>query len=464
MKRTEILSTTKYDSDNPDLFKIQLDQPQAGQTTDVYSFTLSGWVLGHEQPVKTLVISSQGQPIKTAPVDMFRPKVNVLYPASPGNNSCGFNTEIGLVGLPHTCEIEVSADLADGRRVPMALLRVRHEPVETTHTPLVQPLMITSEGRSGSTWSMHLLGEHPEIVIHKSFPYETMAANYWIHLFKVLTDPANHLQSTGRLGFTDRPWNIGHNPYFTRPLINDASLRTWFGADLVARTAGFCQQNIDEYYLRLAASQGEGQPRYFAEKNRGNYIPGLLFDLYPSAREIFVFRDFRDMVCSMFAFNRRRGFVGVGPLNARDDADFIRLLRPVIERLMAAYRERSNLAIAIKYEDLVLSPETVLPRVLDYLGVASDFATIRGMIKRASKPESRSLIRQLATRFVPARIKARRPEIFTQLQSHQTSGGDPAKSVGRWKTDLSPELQGVAHEAFGDLLVEAGYSVDPETF
>jgi hypothetical protein len=456
MSRLEILGVNIF-AGGPEIFKFRIDQPRSGQAADIYSFTFSGWVLGQDAPVESLAISCRGDRIKEIPVNLLRPEVSARYPNAAGSGAAGFNTEIGVVGLPETCDLEISAQIGDGEPVLLGTITLRHGPLETTYTPQLQPLMITSLGRSGSTWSMRLFGEHPDIVINRVHPYEVMAANYWVHLAKVLTDPANHSQSSERLGFADRHWKIGQNPYFTRPVIKYPEMRSWFGYDLVARTAGFCMQNIDEYYLRLAEAQGEPVPRFFAEKNRANHIPRMFFDLYPGAREIFVIRDFRDMACSMFSFNRKRGYVGVGPKHAADEIDFIRKLRPSIERMLEAYRERSGRSLLVKYEDLVLQPENVLPGVLDYLGVRSDPETILNMRNDAAKTPRTSVVKGLLARFVPSRFQARSPEFFSRMKSHQTSGGDPSRSVGRWSTDLTPELQAVANEAFGDLLEEAGY-------
>ena len=41
----------------------------------------------------------------------------------------------------------------------------------------------------------------------------------------------------------------------------------------------------------------------------------LTAELYPDAREVFLVRDFRDMVASIFAFNRKRGVRGFGALS-----------------------------------------------------------------------------------------------------------------------------------------------------
>ena len=44
------------------------------------------------------------------------------------------------------------------------------------------------------------------------------------------------------------------------------------------------------------------------------------------------------------------------------------------------------------------------------------------------------------------------------MQQHLTSS-DVTKSLGRWRSSLSPELQAAANAAFGDVLEQFGYDV-----
>lgn len=459
MTTIEILDVTTSHRDTEWLFNGTIEKPAVGFSDDIYSFSLSGWVLGTREVPESLVITHQGVRVKVVPISSLWPKISLRYPSQPGAQTPGFHTEISVTGYPSPCELAVHVQIKDGPLVPFGRIRIRHAPLATGYRAQVQPLMITSLGRSGSTWSMRLFGEHPEIVIHRVHPYETMAANYWVHQMKVLTDPANHEQSIGRLGFADRPWNTGQNPYFTHPVIEHSEMRRWFGKDLVERTGAFAQQNIDAFYLALAGAQKDPKPRFFAEKNRADHIPRLLYGLYPDAREIFVLRDFRDMACSMFSFNKMRGYVGVGPLGARDDVDFIRKLRPSIERLLDDYEERKDRSILVKYEDLILRPEETIPGALGYIGVRNDLKTIRAMLKDANKVPARQRAKDILSRVVPKRMQQRRPALFTRLTPHKTSGNDPARSIDRWKSDLPGELQDVAHESFGDLLQRAGYEI-----
>lgn len=459
MKLIEIMDVSTTLPDKEWVMDGRIINPRPGHSDDIYSFSLAGWVQGRDRMPESLVVTHRGKPVKIVPFASTPAKISIAGLIRAGDHQADFQTEVSVTSLPSPCIFDLSVQFADGPQVPFGTVQVRHQPIKSDYPAQVQPLMITSLGRSGSTWSMRLFGEHPEIVFHRVHAYETMAANYWLHLLKVLTDPANHAQSTNRLGFADRPWHIGQNPYFTRSLIDHAEMRRWFGNDLIRRTAAFCQQNIDEYYLTLARAQGDPKPLFFAEKNRGNHIPRLCFGLYAGARELFVLRDFRDMACSMFAFNKKRGYVGVGPMNASDDRDFIRLLRPSIEQILGAYEERRDRSLMLHYEDLILKPEATLKTALEYIGVRADQRTIKKMLSDARKVPTRQRIRSAIVNLVPNRIKLRHPRMFARTASHVTASGGPAGSVGRWQQDLPQDLQDVAHESFGDLLEQAGYPV-----
>jgi hypothetical protein len=41
-------------------------------------------------------------------------------------------------------------------------------------------------------------------------------------------------------------------------------------------------------------------------------VPRIARDLYPRANEIFLVRDFRDLICLVLAFNEKRGTVEFG--------------------------------------------------------------------------------------------------------------------------------------------------------
>jgi hypothetical protein len=58
-----------------------------------------------------------------------------------------------------------------------------------------------------------------------------------------------------------------------------------------------------------------------------------------------------------------------------------------------------------------------------------------------------------------ARLIAAAAPDAPELRGHGTADS-PAASIGRWRTDLAPELRAAVEETFGDLLREFGYEVD----
>jgi hypothetical protein len=82
----------------------------------------------------------------------------------------------------------------------------------------------------------------------------------------------------------------------------------------------------------------------------------------------------------------------------------------------------------------VCDPASRLPPLLDFLGLDAAPETVSRLIAAAA-PDA--------------------PE----LRGHGTAGS-PAASIGRWRHDLSPEMNSAVEEMFGDLLSDFGYEVD----
>ena len=206
----------------------------------------------------------------------------------------------------------------------------------------------------------------------------------------------------------------------------------WLDRRHVEELVPFCAAQIDAFYRRAGEEEGKA-PRFFAEKFApGSFVPEALWSLYPSAREIVLVRDFRDMTCSILAYNRKRGYDGFGRDRAASDVEYVHRLRTDASRLLDRWKERSEHAFLLRYEDLIRHPEQTLARILAYLDVASDEATVQEVLTTA-----RSLT----------------PDAQAQ-HSTSASAGD---SVGRWRQEMEPALQEASHEAFSDLLSAFGY-------
>jgi len=257
-----------------------------------------------------------------------------------------------------------------------------------------------------------------------------------MQLLKAVSEPASYLQ-TLNTNLSDEHWWLGHESHLSDLAIPaDPEVHQWLGRDCIESLTAFCQNRIEEFYEQIAVMQSQTDAAYFAEKygSEGFFksIRRMIQELYPHSREILLVRDFRDIVCSILAYNAKQRFVAFGRENVSSDEEFIERIRLHALGLLRNYESRSSQVHLLRYEDLILRPIETLDVLLNYLGLAPTPATVEGMIERAS-------------------------EETLLMREHRTSP-DPEKSIGRWWRDLDPSLQAVCQEAFGDVLQGFGYT------
>lgn len=434
MSVVEIQNVQVAAPNNERLRAFALDAPRADTAAEVYDIEVAGWVLGGAVPAVAVEVHAEGQVLRRVPLDQQRPDVARAYPEVAEAATCGFRLWVGTVGLEPGVPLQVRAVLADDARVRLGGITYTHRPLRTGFEPALQPLMLTTMGRAGTTWTMRLLSEHPQIVVHRWHPYELRAARYWWHMLKVLGEPKDPYRS-GQADFfqTNRSF-VGHNPFYPEPLNVTPGMREWFGREYVEELGAFCQRQAETCYRRIGAAQGQNDPVFFAEKHRADALPWLVWELYPRAKELFLVRDFRDVVSSMLAFNIKHGRRVFGPAHVETDEEFARFLRnSTVRQLARSWPKRRDRAHLIRYEELIGRPAETLRGMLAYLELADDGATVDGMLARAS---------------------AENPEMRRHLTSR-----DVSTSIGRWRQSLSPSVQAVVNDVYADVLEEFGYAV-----
>src|SRR4029453_17528223 len=198
----------------------------------------------------------------------------------------------------------------------------------------------------------------------------------WIDALLTLSSPVSFLRGVApQAGVEDAMWWIGTGEPMRGPL-RDEGVQEGLGGEAVEALATVSQQRIDALYERIAATTGDGDKQLFAEKSnlRGSSVAA---ELYPNGRELFLVRDFRDMVCSVFAYNRKRGVTGFGRARADSDVDYVEGPGGGGDSLARAWERRRDRAPLVRYEELVLDPERALTGLLEYLGVDSSPEAIR---------------------------------------------------------------------------------------
>jgi hypothetical protein len=411
-----------------------IDGPTAGCQSDAHSLDIWGWFLASNAEVKHIRVAFDGIGLATAKVDVPRPDVQKYFGLGPEAENCGYSMRVNLLGIGPDFELMVQAELADRQLIPIGIVRGRQRLLDTNFVPQYAPLLVTRMGRSGSTWLMRLLAQHPAIVVHHAYPHEVNTLRYWLHALTVLSAPADTRNSAQPDNFSLNRYWVGHNPYHAPPATDIDSLRRWLGHAYVEDLATFIQRSIDTFYRHIAISQGHPNAVYFAEKVRIDRMPYLAWELYPQAREVFLVRDLRDMLCSVRSFNAKRGFLSFGYEFAdRGDADFVKLLRVQGTQLVNSWRRRQSKAFWLHYEDLISKPEESLACLLQYLELDSSPAVIKAMLHQASLDTP-------------------------QMRDHRTSEGIKL-SIGRWQRDLDDTMKVICHDLLGDVLQDLGYSV-----
>jgi hypothetical protein len=416
------------------LLGCRLDAPKPAGESGTYGFEIVGWALAEAAPPAKVQILQEGRVVAEGALEEKRPDIAAAFPQAPHGGECGFRIPVSALDLRQDFALSVVAKGEEGFQAPIAEVEGCRAALPAGGEDLIQPLMVNTIGRSGSTWIVWLLSCLSEAVAFSPWARDARVGTYWTSVLQALSRPQSYLAQLVPGPLEQRNW------WFDRPDLRsgvggDQALEAWLGGDGVESLAGFCQSRIDAFYAHIA--EDGKRPRYFVEKYLPYQLtPDLLSELYPGAREIILVRDFRDMLCSVIAFNEKRGWEAFGRASARDDAEYVQTtVANSAKRLLRRLRERGDAALLVRYEDLILEPEATLATTMRYLGLEASEEAVAATLKRADEDSPRN-------------------------DDHRTTDKVSA-SIGRWKRDLSPELAEVCAEVLDPVLTEFGYEPTP---
>jgi hypothetical protein len=423
MATAEILHISSLPHDDR-VAGFELDRDN--QASPGHHLTVSGWARAPDGPARVRVLV-EGRLLCATDANLER----------PGAGPCGFACSFSVLGLPAECDLAVEVLMPGVAPIPVAVLRIRREPLALEPATGLRPVIVRSLGRSGSTWAMTVLGRHPEIVVYGAFEYEPNVARWWADALADLAEPVTLAQwFDSRFAGSD-PWWLGRNRPGPLPSLTDDRAKRWLGKEAVEELAGFGRRMVGSFYAEAAADQGKDGAACFAEKRapawRGTAI---LRELYPELREIYLVRDFRDVLCSRLAFTRRRGVTSFGLETLRDgegDEDYVRgYMRQEVARFYDLWKLWQGESFLLRYESLVEEPQETLMSLFAYIGVDAAPGSVASVLEQASTldPETK--------------------------RSHQTARDDRA-SIGRWRQDLDEGLKAASRESFGEALAGLGY-------
>jgi hypothetical protein len=346
-------------------------------------------------------------------------------------SNCGFASRVNTIELPQRFKVGLVARFEGDEAARVAVIEGTRRALPAQTATRFQPIMVTTLGRSGSTWLMSLLGQHPEITAFQAQTNEARAACYFADVLRILSRPSSYMSAARGYAVTTLDW-MGASP--TRPLHEyerDPDLLEWLGSTYVEELIAFVAQRLDALYTQLSAKEGKERATRFVEKCPPNGPQVMLSEIYPKAREILLVRDFRDYFCSVRSW-------GWGWEESRSryssDEDWVRGSLARQARALSVYRRDRPEALVLRYEDLVTRTGETLESIFAHLEVEDSPAMVRSVIERTEEKSDQAI-----------------------ALGHQTSGG-PTESIGRWKKDLEPSLQKACEEAFGPVLAEFGYA------
>lgn len=413
-----------------------VESPVTGGSSETFSFTVRGWAIGRDSEVDVFQLRQGDYVAAEVPPNRTITTSEEDLKTVNGREASGFETLVRAIEISPAFEIEVVAGLQDGTRCTIGTIAGRRELLIPPRQPALNPAMITTIGRSGSKWLAWLMSCHPEVIAFQPLVFEPRVATYWMTVLRALTAPKSYLRQIHTERWEEPRWWLGDGATGL-PAPVDLAMAEWLGIDSIRALAAICQERTEVFYEEVARRSGkEAGVRYFAEKFLLD--PALLelaTEVFPSAREVILVRDFRDRLSSVFAWNERRGEAGFGHEADMSKAEYLaERVRLDAQGLLNRWRVREASALLLRYEDLILEPEVSLKRLFDYLDVAADDEAVASVLNVASQPTS-------------------------LLDKHRTVS-DPAQTIGRWRRDLPKELAVKCNELLGPTLEAFGYSTD----
>lgn len=430
MSRIQIDSVERSPIAADELSGFTLELPGTGEASRSQALHFDGWVLGKHSRVVAVEVLQDGRPVLRIPVAERR-DIAAAFPDAPEASTGGFSGAVGALRLRLGFELILRGVFENGDTVPLATVTGRRTPLQLAPAPGPRPLILTTLGRTGSTWCVWMLQSHPAVVAHSPFENDARVGTYWTSVLQTLSDPTSYLRQVYPGDVTENDWWVGHQADIPSRL-NDTTLGGWLADTRVYELALSCRERIDSFYGFLSEQQGK-QARYFVEK----FLPGqvaadLLRELYPGAAEIVLVRDLRDVFCSILAFNRKRGYDAFGRELADSDDEYIDSVRRSGEALLGHLRNDERKAHLIRYEDLIREPVATLEPLLSHLGL--DPGAAPEMVERAA--------------------------VSTAAMDHHMTAPSAATSIGRWRTELDPDLADRCDAVLSPVIADLGYATD----
>jgi hypothetical protein len=228
------------------------------------------------------------------------------------------------------------------------------------------PILLSGQGRSGSTWLMSLLASDRRMAFDLIYPYERKYLTYFAQ-FSRLFEKREFLESLNPDFANFEGFGVGgrlpSNPFWKPDHVAEAQIpvpdrRQWF----------------DELWRMFSDHLCKSRPgtEFFAEKSPA-WLPQMVLESFPS-RTIYLIRDPRDVFVSANAFMRKKDYYSFMRRPEDTDLDHARSVCASFVGYVTNYAadsERDD-TLLLRYEDVVSNRKEALARLEAATGLVLD--------------------------------------------------------------------------------------------
>ena len=168
MALVEIKGVDQPEAVGHGMLGCRLDSPKPPARSDTYGFELVGWALAEAGPLAKIEALQEGRVVALAEPEDARPDIAAAFPVEHADRA-GFRISVSALDLRQDFELTVIARAADGLHARIATLSGERAPLPAAGEELLQPLIVNTIGRSGSTWLVWLLSCLPEAVAFRAW-------------------------------------------------------------------------------------------------------------------------------------------------------------------------------------------------------------------------------------------------------------------------------------------------------
>lgn len=277
--------------------------------------------------------------------------------------------------------------------------------------------IITSVGKSGSTWVQKILDCHPEVYCAGEGKFDTLIS----HSFRAFEKFNAKLDHTNQTIYA-----------------NDKYYTTW----------GNYQRLLTTHFFMALAFLTAEKPipesvRYIGDKDT-SYIYNIGVwrkMILPDVKLIHVIRDVRDAIVSnVFHLNRQGADISIGEAKYYKQVEsFARIWKKAICDTRRECEASPDLYMEVFYEHLLDDPFANTQKLLGFLGVESTEKTIKSCFENAS---------------------------FEKLTGGRHRGVEDKNSflrkgiAGDWKNHFDKKAKDIVYQEAEDILVQLGYHVE----